>query len=165
MERSKVLYRPKSITAAFAFQKWPTTTKVITQVFGANPDKYKPYGLPGHEGIDIAAPFGTPYFAVAPGVVIWSSDQRRSGGASAYGYHVILDHGRGFTTLYAHAKREGRAAVGQALQAGDIVAVSGDTGNSYGPHLHLTLKEKGYKLTNWPPGYRDPWPYLKPLMG
>ena len=150
--------------AAFVFQEWPTTVRRITQYFGANPEFYKRYWLPGHEGIDLASPLGTPYYAVAGGRVIWVSDQRRSGGASAYGWHIIIDHLNGYTTLYAHADSSGLIAVGTAVKAGDVIGYSGNTGNSSGPHLHLTLKQEGYQLAGWPAGYRDPYPFLAPLL-
>jgi len=155
---------PKLSGAVFAFEAWPTIIKQINQYFGEHPENYAKWKLPGHEGIDIAAPLGTPYYAVADGVVIWSSDQRRSGGPSAYGWHLILDHGNGYTTLYAHAQAGSLAAVGTVLLAGDTVGISGNTGNSSGPHLHLTLKQEGTQLPGWPAGYVDPWPYLEPLL-
>jgi murein DD-endopeptidase MepM/ murein hydrolase activator NlpD len=148
----------------FEFQAWPTTQKYITQPFGANPKNYEKFGLPGHEGIDISAPFGTPYYAVAPGMVIWASDQRRSGGPSAYGWHVIVQHAAGYSTLYAHAAAGGLAVVGTAVSAGDVVGISGNSGNSTGPHLHLTLKQEGFQLPGWPAGYMDPWPFLESLV-
>lgn len=159
-----MVYGPKLNGATFAFQAWPTTQKYITQRFGDNPENYEKFGLPGHEGIDISAPFGTPYYAVAPGTVIWASDQRRSGGPSAYGWHVIVQHAAGYSTLYAHAAAGSLAVVGTAVSAGDVVGISGNTGNSSGPHLHLTLKQEGYQLPGWPAGYMDPWPFLEPLV-
>lgn len=156
--------QPKLIEATFRFEVWPTTQRLVTQHFGTRPEYYAQFGFPGHEGIDLAAPYETPYTAVADGVVIWASDQRRSGGPSAYGWHVILDHGNGYTTLYAHAAVWPLPAVGDAVLAGDIVAFSGNSGNSSGPHLHLTLKKEGYRLPGWPAGYMDPFPLLEPLL-
>jgi len=144
------------------FERWPTDYRKINQFFGANPQDYEKYGFPGHEGIDVAAPNGTPYYAVADGVVIKADNLRSDGTVSLYGYHVIIDHG-GWTTLYAHAAANLPVAVGQTVRAGDIVGFSGSTGNSTGPHLHLTLKIAGYQLTGWPAGYADPWPYLQGL--
>lgn len=156
--------RPKLSGAAFRFEAWPTVQRLVTQHFGSNPDYYDQFGFPGHEGIDLAAPIGTPYFAVADGVVSWASDQRRSGGPSAYGWHVILEHEGGYSTLYAHAEPWPLPKVGDVLRAGDGVAFSGNSGNSSGPHLHLTLKQVGYQLPGWPAGYMNPWPFLEPLL-
>lgn len=159
-----MVQRPKLTEATFRFEVWPTTQRLVTQHFGARPDYYAQFGLPGHEGIDLASPYGTPYTAVADGVVIWASDQRRSGGPSAYGWHIILDHGDGYTTLYAHAAVWPLPPVGSVVLAGEVVAFSGNTGNSSGPHLHLTLKKQGYQLPGWPAGYMNPWPFLEPLL-
>jgi len=150
----------------FRFSAWPTVERRVNQHFGENPELYEKFGLPGHEGIDLRSPLDTPYFCVAPGEVIWVSDRRRSSDEkSAYGWHVIVDHGNGYSTLYAHARPDVPVKVGDKLKAGDTVAFSGDTGNSSGPHLHLTLKKKGHQLEGWPPGYIDPWPFLRALAG
>jgi murein DD-endopeptidase MepM/ murein hydrolase activator NlpD len=106
---------------------------------------------------------GSNYYAVRNGKVIWASDQRRSGGESLYGWHIIIDHGDGLTTLYAHAEPYPPVFVGQRVLAGDVIGFSGDTGNSTGPHLHFTVKKEGYILDGWPPGYMNPWPLLEHL--
>jgi murein DD-endopeptidase MepM/ murein hydrolase activator NlpD len=147
----------------FKFEVWPTVEKRINQKFGERPDFYKQFGLPGHEGIDLAAPFGTPYMCVAPGKVIKVSDKRWNGQPSAYGWHVVVEHRDGYTTLYAHAKPEISVSEGQEVAAGQVLAMSGNTGNSSGPHLHLTLKKQGYQLPGWGPGYMDPYDLLRPL--
>jgi murein DD-endopeptidase MepM/ murein hydrolase activator NlpD len=150
----------------FRFQHWPTVKKGLNQGFGERPEKYKKFGLPGHEGVDLPAPFGTPYMAVAPGRVIWASDRKRSepDKASAYGWHVILDHGGGYSTLYGHAQEELPVIEGQMVTAGQVVGFSGNSGNSEGPHLHLTLQKEGHVTEGWPPRYMDPWPFLEPLF-
>lgn len=147
----------------FEFSVWPTVEKRVTQRFGANPETYQQFGLKGHEGVDLAAPFGTPYFCVAPGEVIWVSDRRRSNGQpSNYGWHVIIDHGNGWTTLFAHAEPEPPVSVGDRVEAGDVVATSGNTGFSSGAHLHLTVKRDGHQLPGWPAGYVNPETFLEP---
>lgn len=147
----------------FQFERWPTSGKTVTQYFGENPEDYQKFKLPGHEGVDIAAPMGTPYFAAAPGTVLKVTDKRWDGSPSAYGWHVILDHGNGYTTLYAHATPDIPVAEGDLVAAGQIVGFSGNTGNSSGPHLHITVQKKGTQLPGWPAGYVDPWPLLEPL--
>lgn len=160
--RAKV--QPDADPAEFRFGAWPTVERRVNQRFGENPEVYEKFGLPGHEGIDLGSPLDTPYFCVAPGEVTWVSDRRRSSDEkSAYGWHVIVDHGNGYSTLYAHARPDVPVKVGDKLEAGDIVAFSGDTGNSSGPHLHLTLKKEGHQLQGWPSGYMDPWPLLRAL--
>jgi murein DD-endopeptidase MepM/ murein hydrolase activator NlpD len=157
--------RAKKVTTGRPFEVWPTDYKIVTQHFGDNPQNYIKWGFPGHEGIDIVCYLGEPYYCVLPGTVIWASKMRRSGGESAYGYHVIVDHGVGLTTLYAHAMEELPVKIGDKLEAGDIVAYSGNTGNSFGAHLHLTVKKEGYILPGWPPGYMNPWLFLQHFEG
>jgi len=89
-----------------------------------------------HSGLDISVPPGTPVKATAEGVVSFA-------GWSAYGgYVVVVEHGRGFRTAYAH-NREMRARVGQRIARGDTIAVSGSTGVSTGPHLHYEVWKNG----------------------
>jgi murein DD-endopeptidase MepM/ murein hydrolase activator NlpD len=86
-----------------------------------------------HEGIDIAAPSGTPIAAAAGGTVIFAGQQR------GYGNVVIIDHGGGFTTLYGH---QSRMAVrnGQSIERGGRVGYVGSTGHSTGPHVHFETR-------------------------
>ena len=151
----------------FKFDVWPTNDKVVTQKFGEDPEFYKKVSngfLPGHEGVDLKAPYGSPYFAVAPGMVTRVSDRNFEGKESPYGWHVVVDHGSGYSTLYAHAAPNILVKVGDKVAAGQILAHSGNTGNTSGPHLHLTLKKKGSSLPGWPSEYVDPWPFLEPLF-
>jgi len=161
----KIAPDPAPEMEGFRFQRWPTVNKFVTQSFGKRPEYYGQFGFPGHEGIDLAAPMGTPYYAAAPGTVLKVTDKRRDGKPSAYGWHVIIDHGNGFSTLYAHASAKVAVKNGDKVNAGQIIAFSGNTGNSSGPHLHMTVKKKGYQLPGWPAGYIDPWPLLDPLFG
>lgn len=89
-----------------------------------------------HNGIDLAAPQGTPVHAVHGGTVIQS---RWDGG---YGYSVIIDHGDGVQTLYAH-NSELLVSEGQEVAAGDRVSLVGNTGYSFGAHLHFEVHING----------------------
>ena len=89
-----------------------------------------------HQGIDIANSTGTPIYAAQAGEVIFA------GRMSGYGNAVMIDHGGGFTTLYAHQSRI-MVSKGQSLDRGSRVGSIGNTGNSTGPHLHFETRYGG----------------------
>jgi murein DD-endopeptidase MepM/ murein hydrolase activator NlpD len=89
-----------------------------------------------HEGIDITAPTGTPIWAAAAGTVI------HAGWLGGYGNLVVVDHGDGLATAYAHASVI-LVALGQEVAQGETVALVGSTGNSSGPHLHFEVRVNG----------------------
>lgn len=146
---------------AFELTHWPTDFRTITQAFGARPEVYGPYGFPGHEGVDIRALMGTPFYAAANGRVVTVTNKRRDGTPSNYGWYVVLDHGGGWSSLYAHAAANVQVEVGDVVEGGQVIATSGNTGNTTGPHLHFTLMHAGTQLPGWPAGYVDPTPFLE----
>lgn len=146
--------------AVFAFQVWPTTDRTITQRFGERPEYYKNYGFPGHEGVDVRAPLGSPIVAVAAGTVTAVTNKRMDGRESAYGWYVRISHAGGYATWYAHLAEWPPVHVEQAVAAGDIIGYSGNTGRSSGPHLHLSLTGPG---SSWRTGHIDPLPYLEAI--
>lgn len=89
-----------------------------------------------HEGIDIACATGTPIQAAASGTVI------HSGWLGGYGNLVVVDHGNGLATAYAHNSSL-LVAVGQSVAQGETVSLCGSTGNSSGPHLHFEVRVNG----------------------
>ncbi len=89
-----------------------------------------------HEGIDIAAPRGTPIMAAAKGRVSFAG--RRSG----YGLLVEIDHGYGYSTLYGHAS-ELLVRIGQTVERGEVIARVGNTGLATSPHLHYEVRIAG----------------------
>ncbi|MFX4262677.1 peptidoglycan DD-metalloendopeptidase family protein [Pelotomaculum propionicicum] len=99
-----------------------------------------------HEGVDIAVEEGTPVRVTSGGRVIFA------GPRGTYGLAVIVDHGGGVRTLYAHCSRL-VVTEGRNVDAGAIIALSGNTGRSTGPHLHLEVRKNGVPL--------DPLPYLE----
>lgn len=107
---------------------WPTVGGVINVGLG---------GYPGHTGVDIPRPSGTPIFAAAAGRVV-----RVVNSGVGYGRYVIIDHGNGYTTLYAHASAI-HVSVGQYVNQGDVIASVGRTGNATGNHLHFEVRYKG----------------------
>jgi murein DD-endopeptidase MepM/ murein hydrolase activator NlpD len=109
---------------------WPTDG-VVTSRYG-----WRWGGSDWHPGIDVAADSGTPIVATAAGVVI------ASGWNGGYGRQVIVEHGYGITTSYAH-NSENVAMVGQTVKKGQLVAYMGSTGFSTGPHVHYEVKVNG----------------------
>ena len=99
-----------------------------------------------HTGIDIAASTGTDIYTVLDGVVTVASNN------SVSGNYVVIDHGNGLKTVYAHASSID-VEVGQVVTKGQVIAAVGSTGRSTGPHLHF-----GVSLDNQ---YVDPYPYLE----
>ena len=89
-----------------------------------------------HEGIDIAAPSGTPIYAAAAGTVI------HAGWLGGYGNLVVVDHGNGLSTAYAHASAI-LVGLGQQVSQGETLSLVGSTGNSSGPHLHFEVRVNG----------------------
>lgn len=92
-----------------------------------------------HEGIDFAAPLGTPIHAVAAGVVTWA------GPLGGYGNMVQINDGEGYATLYAHSERV-LVHVGETVKRGEVVALVGSTGWSTGPHVHFQVMRHGHPI-------------------
>ena len=94
-----------------------------------------------HNGVDIAVPSGTPVRPVAPGTVIFS------GTRNGYGNMMIIEHRDGTITLYAHNSLN-LLAEGAEVETGTIIALSGSTGRSTGPHLHFEAWKDGVNITS-----------------
>ena len=99
----------------------------------------------GHTGMDIAGNYGAPIRASRSGTVV------RSAWYGPYGMHVIIDHGSGVTTLYAHMSQK-YVSVGQYVVQGEMIGLVGRTGNTTGPHLHFEVRINGR--------YMDPLKYI-----
>jgi len=145
----------------FRFEVWPTEYRVITQHFAANPRNYAQFGLPGHDGIDMRAPTGSKVFCVAPGEVFRIHNKPTG---HNYGIHVRVAHQDGYKTIYGHLQKV-FVRTGQIVEAGTVLGLADNSGNSFGPHLHLTLKREGAKVGDWPYNIIDPTPFLLPLLG
>lgn len=98
-----------------------------------------------HNGIDLAAPTGTPIYATADGIV------GRADRFSSYGLYISIDHGADLETRYAHMSRLAVAA-GDNVKKGDIIGYVGSTGRSTGPHLHYEVRVDGVAV--------NPIPYM-----
>ena len=109
---------------------------VVTSEFGNRRDPFTGERR-GHTGMDLAVPTGTSVRAALPGTVTVSTYNQ-----GGYGYYVMIDHGSGLSTLYGHNSQL-LARVGQTVEAGDVIALSGSTGRSTGPHLHFEVRING----------------------
>lgn len=120
---------------------WPVRG-FVTQRWGENPDRYyKKYGIPYHNGLDIAAPLGTPVVAIAAGDVMYSDYD--DGG---YGNYVRIYHpSLRIHSVVAHLKQI-LVRPGVRVRAGEIIGLCGSTGDSSGPHVHLETR-LGTRLT------------------
>jgi murein DD-endopeptidase MepM/ murein hydrolase activator NlpD len=105
-----------------------------------------------HTGIDLAAPQGTPVLASRPGRVLLVES------ISGYGTTVLLDHGEGWQTLYAHL-HAATVSSGAWLEQGQPLGTVGMTGSATGPHLHFELRRQGAELLAL-----DPTPHLPLLL-
>jgi len=111
----------------------------VTQEFGENPQNYAKYKMGGHNGRDFGVPVGTEVRTCSNGKVIsigWDP--------SGYGNFIKIWHKWG-ATLYAHLS-EIKTKVGDYLHHGEVIGLSGNTGNSTGPHLHWEITEFDPKL-------------------
>lgn len=118
---------------------------VVSSGFGDRDDPFTGQA-DGHTGIDLTVPSGTPIRAALSGTVV--AAQYNAGG---YGYYVKIDHGNGLITLYGHCSQL-TVSAGQIIAAGEVIALSGSTGRSTGPHLHFEVRVNGE--------YVDPEEYL-----
>ncbi|MEI6312601.1 MAG: M23 family metallopeptidase [Bacteroidota bacterium] len=120
----------------------PVSNKDLTRIasgFGMRIDPI--YRTPRmHTGLDFTAPIGTDIFCTGKGKVV--AVEYNSGG---YGNHVIIDHGYGYQSHYAHMSRF-NCKVGQEVNRGDLIGFVGSTGKSTGPHLHYEIIYNGEKI-------------------
>ncbi len=96
------------------------------------------YGCALHNGLDLAAPAGTPIMASAAGTVVsagWCN--------CGLGYYVEIDHGNGIHTLYGHQRQQPIVAAGQQVSQGEVIGYVGSTGISTGPHVHFMVTVDG----------------------
>ncbi len=92
-----------------------------------------------HEGIDIGAPEGTPIWAADAGTVVIQQSEAESGG---YGNYTCIDHGGGLATCYAHQSAF-NTSLGESVSQGQVIGLVGNTGNSFGAHLHFEVRING----------------------
>lgn len=115
---------PQSITFTGGGFHWPIQGD-ITQGFSFY-----------HPGIDIAGPSGTPIYAAKGGTIA----EATCGWDGGYGCHVVINHGDGYSTMYAHMVTQPSVSVGQSVAGGQLIGFRGSTGRSTGPHVHFEIR-------------------------
>lgn len=116
--------------AALADNELPVENGVVTSGVGWRIDPFGSGRLVFHRGIDIAVPAGTPVHAVRKGRIVFAGAHR------GYGNAVIIEHDNGDRTLYGHNSLI-RVLPGEVVDTGSLIAFSGNTGRSTGPHVHF----------------------------
>lgn len=125
---------------------FPVANPTISSHFGIRTDPFTGK-TKRHYGIDFPAPIGTPIYAAEDGIV------KYAGPAGDYGYLVIIDHGGGLETYYAHMySHQVKVFTGQQVKRGQQIAAVGSNGRSTGPHLHFEVRSGGAPV--------DPLPFL-----
>jgi len=140
---SRMQRRPGLVRTANLPSLWPVNGS-LTSYFGKRADPFSGEGAL-HPGIDISVPAGTSVRAAADGVVSFASF------FGGYGLVVIIDHGGGYSTYYAHLSRL-EVVSGQEVRRGEIIGQSGSSGRSTSPHLHYEVRIHGVPV--------NPYPYL-----
>ena len=141
----------EDVTSGFIL---PVSSFTFTQDYGCSAlgfYTYNPaFGCFVHDGVDLAAPSGTPILAAESGTVV------ASGWCDCgLGYYVEIDHGGGLHSVYGHMASQPYVAVGQTVAQGDVIGPVGSTGLSTGPHIHFMVRQDGVT--------QDPKNYLPPL--
>jgi murein DD-endopeptidase MepM/ murein hydrolase activator NlpD len=122
---------------------WPVNGRLLSR-FGEREDPFSGEGAM-HTGVDISAPMGTQVHAAADGIV------SHAGFMGGYGRLVVIEHGKGMRTYYAHLSRFD-VVPGQEIRRGEIVGLSGASGKVTSPHLHFEVRLGGSPV--------NPYPYL-----
>lgn len=118
---------PPSAPSGRARFIWPTSGHKLNQYFRG---RY-------HTGIDVEGDYSSPIYAAAAGKVIYAAADR-----SGYGLHIVIDHGNGYETLYAHNSKN-FVSRGDTVKQGQTIAMVGSTGRSTGSHLHFEIRTGG----------------------
>lgn len=127
----------------------------ISQEFGQNPQLYTQFDLKGHSGRDYVIASNMPVYASLSGIIRLVRDHPQG-----YGLHIKITHEIGDETVYAHLSKVS-VKEGDFVYTGQLIAYSGNSGFSSGPHLHLGYRPYDYDDDNGYHGYIDPKPYLK----
>jgi len=167
---------PEAGSSALA---WPLDKIYVTQLFGKTVAGARLYASGSHSGVDFRAPIGTPVKSMGVGTVIGTGNTDLYCQGASFGNWVFIRYNNGLSSTYGHLSVI-EATPGQKVQTGDIVGLSGNTGHSTGPHLHVTVyASEGADVKTVPSlscsgktfimpiaptkAYLDPMLYLPPL--
>lgn len=133
---------------------WPVSSRYVTSTVGGR-ESPGGIGSTNHKGTDIGrVGYNSSVYAAKAGQVIISEY------SSSYGHYVVVYHGAGNTTLYAHMSSR-KVSVGQQVKQGDVLGITGSTGHSTGPHLHFEVKENNTIINPIAKGYLTGATYSK----
>lgn len=140
------------------YNRYPNTTYPNVVIYtGEDNPSGNPYWYDGHDGYDFDLVYER-VLAAASGQVVFAGWANPSDRTESYGLHIRVNHGNGYQTRYGHLSA---AAVsgGQQVLSGQVIATSGNTGDSSGPHLHFDLYHNAQPTDpfGWSGGYTDPW--------
>ena len=117
---------------------WPLDNVFITQLFGRTVSAQRLYVSGSHSGVDFRASIGTPVHAMATGVVLGTGNTDEYCQGASFGKWVFIKYNNGLSSTFGHLSII-QTQVGQRVTLGDIVGLSGNSGHSTGPHLHVTV--------------------------
>ena len=127
-----------SVTSTGSFI-WPTpSSHIVTSLFGMRQHPID-HVLRMHTGVDIGASYGASILASDGGKVLTSKY------SSSYGNYIVINHGNGTTSLYAHLSSR-KVSAGDSVTQGQVIGLVGSTGNSTGPHLHFEISKNGTRV-------------------
>lgn len=139
----QMLSRDKEKLAAAVPAIWPIDRSALrnNHIGAFSPRRYHPvlHRVQAHTGIDFGCNRGTEVYATGDGVVELANSKGYNGG---YGHQVLLNHGFGYKTRYAHLDKV-LVQPGESVSRGQVIALTGNTGRSTGPHLHYEVIHKG----------------------
>ncbi|MCF7835871.1 MAG: peptidoglycan DD-metalloendopeptidase family protein [Candidatus Marinimicrobia bacterium] len=152
-EEMRVIIDPNSLPpAGSGILKWPLGSITITQEFGWTDFALsKPWLYPkvGHNGVDFRASKGTPLKAAKNGTVIDTGDTDIGCKGASYGQWILIDHENGLSSMYAHLSKI-KVAKGDKVETGQLIGYTGDSGATWGPHLHFgVFATQAVKVTQY----------------
>ncbi len=117
---------------------WPLDNVYITQLFGKTSSSGRLYASGSHSGVDFRASVGTPVYAMADGIVLGMGDTDVTCPKASFGKWMLIEYNNGLSSAYGHLSLS-KAYEGQKVRRGELVAYTGNTGHTTGPHLHVTV--------------------------